>query len=121
MPDTFAINFYGTGHSSGASRFYDASLVFKDNKIISGKQHYRSLAPNREDLTFETIERNVYCNLDINTLQWLNQENKQCTSDMLQLPLTIEALQQKIDSGEFLRLVPVKERSNFKIYYEIVK
>lgn len=109
---SFTINLYGDFTSSGGSRYYNASLTFQEDKLVSGWQ------------TYETWPRTgghniVECIIDANSLNWIDKNTKgECEYKPEYIPLDKNGILQKINSEEFKSVDKCVHRD---ICYEIIK
>lgn len=100
LPDDCIVNLYMDSTSSGGNREYNAELVFENGEIISGEQSYEF---------FRSVEESAFyrCELD-DTLIWVRENNSYCAeigTYLIDLPLTKEGVEDKIDSGEWKKSV----------------
>lgn len=109
---SFTINLYADFTSSGGSRYYNASLTFQEDELISGWQTYETW-PGTEGHNI------VECIIDANSLNWIDKNTKgECEYKPEYIPLNKNGILQKINSGEFK---PVDKCEHLDICYEITK
>ena len=120
-PGTFGVNIYADFTSSGASRNYNATLAFKENKLVDGWSRYGSDNINGIHIEHE-------CIADLSSLTWIDAETNQTCDDSLKIipandmqnqfvPLTKEGIQKLIDDGT---LKPAEKCLHGDICYEIL-
>ena len=106
------INIYADFTSSGGSRYYNASLTFQEDKLISGWQIHETWPGTG----WHNI---VECVIDANSLTWVDKITKgECSYNPEYIPLNKKEILQKINSEEFKS---ADKCGHLDICYELVK
>jgi hypothetical protein len=120
LPDSFTIKFYGDWTSSGASRTYNATLTFADNKLTYGWQRYES---------WDVLNRhNIYeCTADTENLTWIDSATGgDCGYQHEVVPLTKVQLEETIKTNNDWVNKPLDKcwmggEFRYNTCYEIIK
>ena len=109
---SFTINLHGDFTSSGGSRYYNASLIFQQNKLISGWERYETWP----SMGSHNI---VDCIINATNLNWVDNATKgECAYKPDYLPLDKKELLKKINSGDFKSIDNCR---HLDICYELIR
>ena len=93
LPSEFTITITQDSTSSGASREHTTILVFENNELIEGNERYAFS---------DSYQTNSYECKYSKESWWEDEQGKQCKYEDFQLITEKEALQEKINDGQFL-------------------
>ncbi len=94
LSGNFEINIYLDNTTNSGTYLSITSLTFKEKELISGNSIFDSTDIN-------SVRRRVECNLDTNTKTWHDKETKEQCTGLENIPLSLELLKEKINSGEY--------------------